>query len=212
MKNILYLGLRTPPDTAHVRYTHFPVIAIEPVTTWSVELCHFSHVIFTSRTAVQLLLQKATPKGQTVIAVGRATASELANRGLQASVADPETAEGVVALLATLELHNANILWPHSGQARPVISRYLQTKKVNFTECILYNVVPHCPAFIPQLADYEEILFTSPSTVHAFLQIFPKLPKDKCRAVGPVTAQFLETISKLSYTIPAATQEVLHDI
>jgi uroporphyrinogen-III synthase len=41
---------------------------------------------------------------------------------------------------------------------------------------------------VPNLAAFDEIVFTSPSTIEAFLAIFGALPRDKILTpVGPVT-------------------------
>ena len=191
MKRILHLGLRPPPDTPHERYTHYPVIAIEPSFN-TVEWKSFCHFIFTSRTAVQLLPKEVCLPGKTVIAVGKATAAELAKLGVQAKIAQTETAEGVVELLSNMDLRDAKVLWPHSGQARSVISDYLSAQGVNYSEWVLYNVVFKHPGHLVNLDEFDEVLFTSPSTVQSFLEIFRKLPPlHKCRAIGPVTLSFL---------------------
>ena len=190
MKKILYLGLRPPADTPHERYIHFPVIAIEPVE-WSGDLCAYTHLIFTSPTAVSLLLEKTPAQGKKTIAVGHATAAELRRFGHEPMIAEEETAEGVVELLSLLNLKGAHLFWPHSGQARRVISDYCKIHSIQLTESILYQVIPVCPRPLPIMEEFDEVLFTSPSTVDAFLRIFPKLPGEKCRAIGPVTLRCL---------------------
>lgn len=200
MKHILYLGLRPPKDTPQVCYTHLPVISTVPVNGEEdfIDLEPFTHIIFTSRTAVQLMLQKAALNKQTVIAVGQATYAELRHLGYEALVPVEETAEGVIGVLSQLDLSQANVLWPRSGQARSVISDYLRENKIQFTEYILYNVVPRVPEHIPDLALFDEILFTSPSTVEAFLKIYPELPANKCRAIGRITEEKVVRCSGLN--------------
>ncbi len=190
MKQILYLGLRVPPNTPERQYTHYPVITIKP-TGYSVPGGVFSPIIFTSPTAVQLFPNPATLQKKQLIAVGRATAAEIHRLGFDALAAQEETAEGVIEVLSQLDLEGAHALWPHSGQARTLISDYLKSQNVRCTECILYNVMFTQPANSIDLHAFDEIFFTSPSTVEGFLKIFRELPLDKCRAIGPVTEKCL---------------------
>ena len=190
MKKVLYLGLKTPPNSDSVQFTHFPVIKIEPLPPPSIDLSPYTHIIFTSRTAVTLLwglVDNKTARGKLIIAVGAATARELSKNGFKAIVAKDETAEGVVKLLSELPLQEAHLFWPHSTRARTVIPEALAARQVKFTETCLYDVVYTRPDVIVDLDQYDEIFFTSPSTVEGFLQIYPELPLEKCRAIGPVT-------------------------
>jgi uroporphyrinogen-III synthase len=57
----------------------------------------------------------------------------------------------------------------------------------------LYDTVTQKLEPKPDLNHVQEIVFTSPSTVLAFLEIFGALPKGKkLIAIGPITQQQLE--------------------
>lgn len=196
IKRVLYLGLRPPSSSPTHHIIHYPVIAIIPQTPSPIpqDLSSFTHFLFTSQTAVELFAQHLpSPSSVKVIAVGKATASRAQTHGfVVSSTAELETAEGVVLVLEQLDLTNANILWPRSAQARPVISDYLRRRQVPLTEAILYHVALSQPTPIPHLSDIDEVLFTSPSTVDGFLAIFPSWPNTLTfRCLGPVTAQYL---------------------
>jgi len=146
-----------------------------------------SHCLFTSRSAVHYWTY---PIKGVVIALGNATAAALKERGIEAKVAPHPTQEGVVELLETLKL--SYLFWPRSSLARPVIEEYVKKKGIPFCFVDLYETIPQRPEPLPDLNDFDEIVFTSPSTVDAFLQIFGSIPRDKkLTAIGSVTESSL---------------------
>jgi uroporphyrinogen-III synthase len=210
---ILYLGLN-PPEYKHgVNLVHFPVIQIIPRSVSKPEiqnafeaLPRYSHIIFTSRNAVDIFskfllhfqISSESLSEKIKIAVGKATAAQTLCKGIPANiVANEETAEGVVQELEKLKLGNAFVFWPHAAKARPIISDFLQKQSIKFNECILYDTVARQQDQLPNLEQIDEIVFTSPSTVDAFIQLFGELPKNKkLTCIGPVTRAFLEPLVK----------------
>lgn len=192
----LYLGIDPPVDREVV---HYPVIHIVPTINDQVRdvvarLPTYSHLLFTSKTAVRIFLTITSPTHLRILCIGRKTGAELNARGFQpARIADDETSEGVVSLLEDEDLENGHLLWPHSALSRPVIGDYLQNRGVPFTECHLYTTQSQRPEPIPNLNDFDEIVFTSPSSVDGFLAIYGSLPRDKVlTAIGPITKSKLE--------------------
>ncbi len=173
----LNLGLDPRPNTIH-----YPIIHTTPR---QIEIPPYTHLIFTSKTAVYYFPQE--PIG-TIIAVGQATAAACN----ATHIAQNECAEGIIDILETLDLAEAHILWPHSALSRPLITDYLQKKGVRFDAPILYDTYPHRPYAPPPLDPFDEILFTSPSTVSAFKSLFGLFP-DHCRLtpMGDQTAAAL---------------------
>lgn len=174
----LNLGLDPRPNTIH-----YPIICTTPR---QIEAPQYTHLIFTSKTAVHYF--PAEPTG-TIIAVGQATAAACN----ATHIATNECAEGIIDILETLDLQDAHVLWPHSALSRPLITDYLQKKGVRFNAPILYDTYPHRPYAPPPLDPFDEILFTSPSTVSAFLVIFGDFP-DHCTltSLGDQTAAALK--------------------
>ncbi len=193
-KTILYLG----SDPSHFSWAgkilHFPVIKIVPRADPLPDLTPFTHLIFTSKNAVNCFFALGgTTKDKQVIAVGAVTASYLSN----ALVAKDETQEGIIALLEKLDLEGAHIFLPRSSQSRPVLENYLVENEISHCLFDLYDTVPHRPKDPISLEDIDTILFTSPSTVKGFLAIYGKIPEKKeILAQGPVTKQFLEQLYK----------------
>ena len=181
----LYLGLRPKKGTVH-----YPVIQtrylgnIEPaLKLWP----KISHIIFTSQTAVHFW---PGPFDKIAIAIGPKTASSLLQKGGHPLLAPEPTQEGVISLLKTIP--KGCFFWPRSTLARPLLIDYWTENQIDFVSIPLYETRMQIKTPIPHLEEFDEIIFTSPSTVHAFLQIFGSLPKNKTlTAIGPVTKNHL---------------------
>lgn len=196
----LYLGLNCPSSD----YFHYPIIRIVPRSSDSDDIVEcfqhldiFSHVIFSSQNSVKICLQfaeRGSFENKTLICVGKKTAECLQEYGLKPSIiAENETSEGIVAELQKIKfLTEPKFLWPHSSLSRPVIKNFLLQNNFFFKECILYDTLPWKRDPIPDLTQFQEIVFTSPSCIEAFLQIFGPLPSNKkLSCIGPVTEQYL---------------------
>ena len=130
---------------------------------------------------------------KTVIAIGEVTAAHLSANGLPPQYTSAlETQEGVLQLLKTLNLDNAYIFLPRSSLSRPVLANYFQECQIRYQACDLYDTISQVIQPKPNLDHVDEIVFTSPSTVKAFIEIFGVLPRGKkCLAIGPITEQAL---------------------
>lgn len=174
---ILYLGL--DPSSHHLRgkIVHTPLIEIIPRQVGPVEIDRFTHLLFTSKSAVSLFPNVGRCA---TVAVGSATAHALRKRGIEPIlVAEEESSEGIIAALETLPLEGASLLWPHSSLSRRLIPNYLSERQIPFEEIILYDTLPRRPEELPDLSSIDEIAFTSPSTVAAFFQFYGALPEGK---------------------------------
>lgn len=199
MRSILYLGT----DPSRYKHTgalfHYPIIRTVPIEVLP-QLPEYTHLLFTSPNAVRHWLSIGSIEGKVLLAIGSATAAAL---NAPALIAPFATQEGVVELIAGLE--GVNLLWPRSKHARPVLTDYLTQNKVPFHTIDLYETVVQRLEPVPAIASFDEIVFTSPSTVHAFLQIFGSIPSGKkIVAIGPVTLLSLK--NPLSGTIFSLNQ------
>jgi uroporphyrinogen-III synthase len=208
MTRILYLGLDPTHYQTNGEVIHWPIIQIvpRPLSDPSIlealsNFAHYSHIIVTSKSTVAILqdylpllgIDLRTWAAKVTLAVGRVTEKHLRECGLNfIRVAQQETAEGIVHELKQLQLEQASVFWPHSSQARMMIKEFLVTAGIRHSTCILYDPKPQIPHAIPAIETFDEIVFTSPSTVEAFLHIFGKIPVQiRLVAIGPITAQFL---------------------
>jgi uroporphyrinogen-III synthase len=179
---ILYLGLNPKPGTVH-----YPVIRTEycgklegAFLLWP----QFTHIIFTSQSAVHYW---PGPWDKQTIAIGQATAAALRKKGLDPLIAPEATQEGVIALIANLSTPLYFFL-PQSRLARSTLTDYLREHNIPFFSLPLYNTLFQKLEPVPSLEDFDEIVFTSPSTVEGFLRIYGKFPQGKkLTAIGPIT-------------------------
>lgn len=194
----LYTGLIPPKD---LKARHCPFIEIIPRPVDDPEVARMldtlpqaTHLIFTSKTTVDIFFQYSSKfKNKTFIAVGKVTKSYLQSRGVyEVLTPEIETAEGITALIASLNLKEPFFVWPHSARSRRVIPDFLDRKGISYCECVLYDTATIIPDPLPDLDDYDEILFTSPSTVEGFVTAYGKLPQNKqLTPIGPITQQKL---------------------
>lgn len=209
MKRILYLGLDPTHCTLEGLITHFPVIQIIPVKATDPLLQYalndfnqYTHIVITSKSTVKILADYLPIFGYSItdwttkktIAVGKVTAYHLLKLGIKAEIiAQEETAEGVIKELKELISPNYFYFWPHATEARPIISDFFKESSAKFSECIFYHTHTFVPPIKVNLENFDEIVFTSPSTVRGFLEIFGKLPSNKILTpIGPVTKAFLD--------------------
>lgn len=181
---ILYLGI--DPSRWPEKVFHYPVIRTEPL-----EICEppdwaeATHILFTSRSAVRHW--KYFDLTKQTIALGSATAL-LLERPL---IAPTPTQEGVVELLRTLS--PGYLIWPRSTLSRDHIADYLISSNIRHRIIPLYRTVFQRPGPPPELDLFTEIIFTSPSTIDAFLHIYATLPRNiRLTPIGPVTAEALQ--------------------
>lgn len=203
-KRILYLGLDPSHTETNGEFVHLPIIQIVPRALTDAEVQHalqqfanYTHVIVTSKTTVSILngyLPSANAWNEKIIlAVGRVTAKHLEACGITPTIiASEETAEGLIHEMEQLDLTKAYLFWPHSAKARPVIKDYLEANHIAHTSCILYEPKTQIPKELPELANFDEIIFTSPSTVDAFFEIFGYFPTHcALTPIGPITKHHL---------------------
>lgn len=196
----LYLGL-DPGDEPCV---HYPVIRIVPrplddpeIKQAFGDLSLYTHVIFTSKQTIEHFPFPWTLlKEKILIAIGSETASKLKEKGLECITSSDPTQEGLIALLQTLKIpENAYFFYPRSALARPLLADFLRGNNWRMRLLDLYDTHYQKLEPVPDLAKFDRIIFTSPSTVRGFLRIYGQLPKDKeLVAIGPVTEAELNNI------------------
>lgn len=196
----LYLGLEVPASSSDRTIVHCPLIQIVPLHTTEVlevvsRIPQYTHLLFTSKSAVQLLVElyPGDLRHLTIYSIGSVTTQHLLERGISPHrTAVHECSEGVIELLQGEDLESGHLFWPHSARSRPVIADYLRARGVAFTECHLYDTVAVSPDPLPNLEEFDELVFTSPSTVEAFFRLFSSIPSHlQVKALGPITAKSL---------------------
>jgi uroporphyrinogen-III synthase len=193
MKTTLYLGTSPAHFAFEGHLIHYPIIKIVPKKIEEVKhaydlLDHYTHLIFTSKNTVRVFcehldllgISKEKLSQKWIIAIGKVTEMHLSLRGLSVDlVAEEETQEGVIEALKKQDLKNAHIFMPRSSQARPNLLQFFEESSIRYQVCDLYDTEVQIPGPLPNLETVDQIVFTSPSTVHAFKKIFGKVPPGK---------------------------------
>jgi|GEM_PF-2396499 len=184
----LYLGL-DPTGFERDNLVHFPVIEIHPINADVTPVKDYSHLIFTSKTAVRIFfdLCNVSLEGKSFFAVGPGTASELKKRGCEAKVAEESTQEGMIRLI---KQEKTSFFFPKSSRAREKLPQYLREN----TQCHIVDIYDtKVKKQEPiDLEEFSEIVFTSASCVDGFLEIFGEIPKGKkLTCIGPITEEKL---------------------
>lgn len=208
MKKILYLGLEISEawKKKHhdAKVMHCPIIRIQPLSLQCPEIMaafslldEYTHIVMTSKVAVRLFFQalkhfQIEIRNKMFIAVGQATAKVIAEYGNEAAyTASEESSEGIVQMFQALNLSNAYLFWPCSALSRNIIPFYLERKCIRFCKKPLYLTVPNLNSLDvlnQHLHDADELVFTSPSSIDAFISFKKVLPKNKIiHAIGPIT-------------------------
>jgi uroporphyrinogen-III synthase len=193
----LYVGTDPSRYLDQADVIHLPLIQTNPLPISpeiKQEFDAYTHVILTSPNSVRILTAQMKLFSQQIIAIGKGTAAVLQSQGLSAAhIAHPESQEGVIDLLKKLPLENAYLFYPRSNRARPLLASYLQERGLRHRVCDLYETRFIKPSYVPPLDEIEEIIFTSPSTVHAFIELYGSIPNNKkLTCIGPVTLAALE--------------------
>lgn len=195
-RRVLYLGTDPSNYSGEGHLIHYPVIRVQPRPIDReafAQLVVYTHIIFTSKYSVQFffaaLKELSLELGnQEIIAIGESTAKYIREKGVEPLVAPDATQEGVIELLSRKDLKQAYVFLPRSSLARDLLPNFLQGAGVRYRLCDLYDTLPQKPEPVPNLDEVEEIVFTSPSTVRAFLDIFGSLPKNKILTpIGRIT-------------------------
>ena len=207
----MYTGLNPIHYRSEGEVTHIPLIHIVPnafsrpdIALSFKNFLNYTHIIITSKSIIKILIEALYFFGYSiedwkrkyVIVVGSTTAYYLREVGIHSLIiAKEETAEGIIKELNQFELRHYSFFWPHSAQARSVISDFFHEKSIPLSHCSLYNTLFVELPSIPDLDQFDEIVFTSPSTIHAFLQIFGTIPTGKIlTCIGPITQQSLSNV------------------
>jgi hydroxymethylbilane synthase len=203
----LFVGTDPTPFLRHGPLQHFPLIACAPrpldERRNAVEalLREADGVLFPSRHAVRFFLDALPPgeeapalAGKRLLAVGPATAAELASRGFRADYA-PASFGGIRELAGSLPAALRGVyLYPCSDAApRAERTASLARHGISLLPSVFYTNRPTPPRPLPT-APFARVLFTSSSTVRVYFERYPEEQHSDRTwiAVGPATREALE--------------------
>ena len=187
-RKVLVTGTSAEPYRRLGEVVHTPLIRIAGPSDWGPldaaldQLPGYSIVALTSRYAATMLVQRLLARGADgrrlaharLAVVGAATAAALRAHGLAADlVAQPETGAGLLAALrASDSLAGVRVLLPRSQLADAALPEALGAAGAEVTAVTAYRTLPVAAPVQVDLAACDAVLFTSPSTVQAFRQLY----------------------------------------
>lgn len=208
----LYLGLKPSKFYPQLGKLDFcPVIETSPIICEKEEIENkilrplqgSTIVLITSARSSQYLIDllKKIPDGlkslfeKQIYAIGPATAEAFIKlkHGQMHILPYGSSAESLIDELKLLR-EKPPIFYPHSAQSRKLLKEFLLSSNWPHDDCILYTTShKEIPQHI-RLDEYDEIIFTSPSTAHSFFSQRPRscICDKKITALGKITQKALE--------------------
>jgi uroporphyrinogen III methyltransferase/synthase len=228
-------------ESAGARVLLAPTIVIEPPASWEPldsaleRLEDYRWAVFTSVNGVEMTRRRLEEKGRgagalrvcRLAAIGPATADALRVLGLETEVVPDEyVAEGLAGRLRALIQPGERVLIARAAEARDVLVTLLEAAGARVDEVPAYRTqaaAEDAGELRRALGEggIDVVTFTSSSTVHHFVALFPGedlrglFRGVAVACIGPVTrataeARGLETrIVPREYTIPALAQAIV---
>ncbi len=199
---ILLLGMH-PEKYKHLgSVVHRQIINCVPLEDYShadqtlKHLDTFDWIVFTSANGVRFFFKRLNALGSDtralsstkVATIGKTTAESLAEFGIVADmVPDTESSAGLLEKFSSLDVRNKKFLLPQSAIASAELPDGLVDMGVEIEKLTIYKTIEVDPADV-DFDHIDQILFTSGSTVRAFVKRFGSPPPHiKVYCLGPPT-------------------------
>ncbi len=202
-KRILFTGLSPERFFLPGTYFHLPLIKIEPIDNYDEfdgylkAIGLFDWIVFTSRYGAEYFFRRLNwlgfdtrrVAGNKIAAIGDSTEKKLLEFGIIPDlVPREESSRGLIKKFQDVDLRGKRIFLPRSDISDKGLEKALEKQGAKVTGGIAYRNV--MPENLPDLDlnYFNEILFTSPSTVRNFIKRYRSLPAAvKARCIGEVT-------------------------
>ncbi len=227
--HILYLGTNPQKYQALGQLVHHPMIELieNPLTPQQIDqlredLQKCDLVLLTSRFAVRFFMSLLKKHNLTdllsmkkIAVIGRDTEQALEQFGYEAKVvADEESSEGFLReLQENFDLRGSRILFPRSALPNPFLIKELRSRGSEVYEYPVYQNKKPERKELPK-GKFDQIIFTSPSTVVNYLRDHGPIPKDwEIVCKGPLTQKCLHDAGYQSRVMVASlTSQVSSDL
>ena len=202
-KRILFTGLSKERFFMKGTYFHLPLIKIEPMEdyrefdSYLKNISEFDWIVFASRYGVEHFFKRLKAVGRDsrtldsikIAAIGNSTKNRLLDFGILVDlVPEEESSEGLLRRFQKEDLKDKRIFLPRSDISDKGLSKNLTKLGAKVTTSFAYkNVIPEDLPDL-DLNFFDEIIFTSPSTVRNFKKRYRSVPKNvKIKCIGDVT-------------------------
>jgi len=202
-KRILFTGLSKERFFIEGTYFHLPLIKIEPIEDYEEfdnylkNIDEFDWIIFASRYGVEYFFKRLRIIGLDsrvlnnikIAAIGSSTKNRLLDFGILADlVPEKESSEGLLGRFQKEDLKGKKIFLPRSNLSDKGLKKGLERFGAKTVTSFAYRNI--MPEDLPDLDFnfFDEIVFTSPSTVRNFKKRYKEVPKNiKVKCIGNVT-------------------------
>ncbi len=202
-KKILYTGISKERFFEDARYFHIPLIKLVQMGSYKEfdnylkKIANFDWIIFTSRYGVEYFFKRLHKipydaralNGINIAAIGNSTNGRLLDFGVMADlVPKKESSEGLRAEFQKVDLKGKKIFLPRSDISDKGLNAFLAGLGAEVTEGLAYRNIARGDLPELDIEFFDEIFFTSPSTVRSFKARYKKIPRGvKVRCIGDVT-------------------------
>ncbi len=189
MKKILYLGVDPKSFLLKGTVVHYPVIKLVPRELQEA-IKPFTYCLLTSKNSVKFLKKHLDLRKFKCISIGPSTSFSLREEGVEPAIeCSNSTQEGMIEEVSKLSKEEV-FFYPRSSRARSLLYSYLKKEGYSFQVLDLYDTILQKQLPVPSLEEFEEVVFTSPSTVDGFFQIYSSVPEGiKVTFQGPITKE-----------------------
>jgi uroporphyrinogen III methyltransferase/synthase len=173
----------------------FSTIRIKPLRVKPIRIRGYTHVAFTSRTAVEYFFPNLAGDtrslaGTKVCAVGDQTARALVERGIQPDLVAAEfTSRSLARELAQEGVKGAHVFHPGADKMNPDFEKVLSKVGAKVTNLVLYRIDKVAPENVDAVDDADWVTFASAQTVRNFMEaVGDRQIRAKVACIGPITA------------------------
>ncbi len=202
-RRVLFTGLSNKRYFTKGTYFHLPLVKIEPMKSYEEfdnylnKIKEFDWIVFASRYGVEYFFKRLKLIGLDsrvlnniqIAAIGNSTMKCLLDFGVLADlVPKKESSAGLIEAFKKLNLEGKKIFLPRSDISDKSLSKEFARLGARVTTGFAYRNV--MPKDLPELDlnFFNEIIFTSPSTVRNFKKRYKNVPENvKIKCIGNVT-------------------------
>ena len=204
-KRIWFTGLSRERFFLPGNYFHLPLIKIEPMENYDEldgyirRIREFAWIVFTSRYGVKYFFRRLNSlefdsrhiAGRKIAAIGKSTENMLLNFGVRPDlIPELESSRGLIREFKNIDLRGKQIFLPRSDISDKGLGEALKEQGARVWSSFAYR--NRMPDNLPDLDlnSFDQVIFTSPSTVRNFIERYKRLPaKVKVRCIGAVTRE-----------------------